>query len=56
MPVLVFAESRGIRVAIGPVVEPLRQPGGGGPSGGRWRYDSTGSSEALTCARSRGQP
>ncbi len=52
MPVLVFAESRGIRVAIGPVVEPLRQRGGG-PSGGRWRDDSTGSSEALTCARSR---
>ena len=44
-PVLVFAKPRDVRVAVGPVVEPLQQRCGG-PIGGRPRDDNTGSSES----------
>ena len=53
MPVLVFAESREVRVAIGPVVEAAPAPRRRRPVRGRRRDESTGSSEAFTCARNR---
>lgn len=53
-PVLVFAKPHDVRVAIGPVVAPLKQCGGGWPVGNDHAMTTPPAVKVLPCVRGTG--